>query len=78
MKNDNKNLRDTKDNLEGNSFTGLVLGIKEVVENFKKGCTAISSSCGIKFTEFDDDDIDWNDVWDDDDSSCIFVEQFHY
>lgn len=63
----NEFLRDTKDILEGNSLAGLVLGIKEVIEDFKKGC-AVLSSCGGN-TKID---------WDNEDTSSILVEEFHY
>ena len=64
-------IRDTKDILEGNSLAGLVLGIKEVINDFKKGCTVLSS-CGGN-TKFD-----WGGGdWDDEDTSLILVEEFH-
>jgi di/tripeptidase len=53
------------------------LGIKEVIEDFKSGCTVLSGCGNVNITKFDIDWDDWEDDWDDEDTSCILVEEFH-
>ena len=65
-----------KDIIEGNSIEGLVLGIKEVIESFKTGCTVLSGCGNVNITKFDMDWDEWEDDWDDEDTSCILVEEF--
>jgi hypothetical protein len=72
-----KLLQSGKDIIEGNSIKGLVLGIKEVIEDFKSGCTVLSGCGNVNITKFDIDWDDWEDDWDDEDTSCILVEEFH-